>query len=485
MGGGFVPVEPVKNLEFSVKSGALPPDVSGAWMRVGPNTPFWPPKKRMHVFDGDGMVHGLRIKDGKAVYGCSYLETPRLKYEREHGEWFLRLGEMTGKAGLAKILSLGPQKTKLSGLREWEQGLANTAIGFTPSGKLWALAETAPPFQFRLEESGAAQSIGYDTFAGTHERPISAHPKVCWRTEEVIFHGREMMKGNFYVGRAAKDGKLIDFAELKVASGFKHDMCISENFIVVIDGTTRTQFKEIVAGKPLWRFMPNEKLRFGVCRRSCKPMKTEDFVWIEAETSGEIVHTLYASDGGSKITIFAPVNSYNAGFEDGILADISYGTMHRIVLDVEKQTVDMQLVPGGEELFTEFPRINDDRVGLTVRYGYSGHQLPPPDFNFVGLLKWDFQENKLAGTIRLPDGVVAGEPVFIPRKGSTGTDGDEGYVGVLLWNYEKEESTFALYDAETFSPTPVVELLSPRRVPLGFHAAWIGEEQFQQQLQKA
>jgi len=156
--------------------------------------------------------------------------------------------------------------------------------------------------------------------------------------------------------------------------------------------------------------------------------------------------------------------------------------MHRFEIDVEKRSVDVEAVPGGEGIATEFPRIDDTRVGLRVRYGYSGWQTPPKDFNFTGLLKWDHEENKLAASIRLPDGVIAGEPVFISRQAAIAEEGDDGYVGVLLWNYQVKESTFALFDAKSFSSTPVVELRSPRRVPLGFHASWINEEQFQQQL---
>ena len=84
--------------------------------------------------------------------------------------------------------------------------------------------------------------------------------------------------------------------------------------------------------------------------------------------------------------------------------------------------------------------------------------------------------------IHLPDGVIGGEPIFIPSSGGASSGDDCGYISMFLWNQNTEESTFALFDAKTFSATPVVELAVPRRVPLGFHAAWITEEQFQKQL---
>lgn len=130
---------------------------------------------------------------------------------------------------------------------------------------------------------------------------------------------------------------------------------------------------------------------------------------------------------------------------------------------------------------TEFPRIRDDRIGKRVRHGYSALQIPGCDFNFRGILKWDFEECKLDGVIQYPDDVVGGEPIFAPRNG-TGEE-DDGYMVALLFNEKTQESTFAVYDAKTFSSTPVVEYSVPRRVPLGFHAIWLSEAQFQKQLQ--
>jgi len=36
-------------------------------------------------FDGDGMIHGLNIKDGKATYVARYVRTSRLEQEEFYG----------------------------------------------------------------------------------------------------------------------------------------------------------------------------------------------------------------------------------------------------------------------------------------------------------------------------------------------------------------------------------------------------------------
>ena len=46
-------------------TGTIPRALDGTFLRNGPN-PMFAPKGRYHLFDGDGMVHGLTLGDGKA-----------------------------------------------------------------------------------------------------------------------------------------------------------------------------------------------------------------------------------------------------------------------------------------------------------------------------------------------------------------------------------------------------------------------------------
>jgi len=210
-------------------------------------------------------------------------------------------------------------------------------------------------------------------------------------------------------------------------------------------------------------------------------MTADSFSWVEADVAAEIVHTLYAYENEGKIVLMAILNHYQANTVKGIIANIGPFQMSRLVIDLEKHTVNIKSLNGPE---TEFPRIRDDRVGLRCRYGFSASLRPPgEDLDFDGILKWDLEEGRLVRQIIFPEGVVGGEPVFLPRTGSSPDEaGDNGYIGTFLWNTRTFESTFAIYDARSLSSTPVTEFSVPRRVPVGFHATWITEEQFQQQL---
>jgi hypothetical protein len=69
--GNYAPVK--KDLMHEIvpsliKEGAVPKDINGVFLRNGPNPVFMPSHGRHHWFDGDGRIHGFRIKDGKAYY---------------------------------------------------------------------------------------------------------------------------------------------------------------------------------------------------------------------------------------------------------------------------------------------------------------------------------------------------------------------------------------------------------------------------------
>ena len=61
--GHFAPVVDERDDPDLVVTGSLPAGLRGSFLRNGPN-PMFPPIARYHLFDGDGMVHGITF-DGE------------------------------------------------------------------------------------------------------------------------------------------------------------------------------------------------------------------------------------------------------------------------------------------------------------------------------------------------------------------------------------------------------------------------------------
>ena len=72
-----------KNLQVI---GKIPDDLEGNFLRIGPNPYFVPDEQRYHLFDGDGMIHGVHISKGGATYRNRFIDSAGLREERQQGK---------------------------------------------------------------------------------------------------------------------------------------------------------------------------------------------------------------------------------------------------------------------------------------------------------------------------------------------------------------------------------------------------------------
>ena len=83
--GNFAPVHEEMTVDELVVIGEIPFELSGIFVRNGPN-PKFATTSNHQWFDGDGMLHGVFIHNGKASYRNRYIQTRALKMEMEAGK---------------------------------------------------------------------------------------------------------------------------------------------------------------------------------------------------------------------------------------------------------------------------------------------------------------------------------------------------------------------------------------------------------------
>jgi carotenoid cleavage dioxygenase len=71
------PMEEELTLPELKVDGQIPAALDGSYMRIGPN-PYAPSAAGYHWFVGDGMVHSIRLKDGKASYRNRWIRSNEL-----------------------------------------------------------------------------------------------------------------------------------------------------------------------------------------------------------------------------------------------------------------------------------------------------------------------------------------------------------------------------------------------------------------------
>eukprot|EP00746_Dinoflagellata_sp_MGD_P120134 gnl/MRDRNA2_/MRDRNA2_55791_c0_seq1.p1 gnl/MRDRNA2_/MRDRNA2_55791_c0~~gnl/MRDRNA2_/MRDRNA2_55791_c0_seq1.p1 ORF type:complete len:565 (-),score=111.58 gnl/MRDRNA2_/MRDRNA2_55791_c0_seq1:273-1967(-) len=477
-----------QGLEVEVVSGQIPSDLDGVFMRIGPN-PWAEPTKRHHAFDGDGMLHTLRIKNGKAFYHNAWMKTPRLGFEQSRGKaYFSRIGELHGGLGLIKAIVMMKRKVELAGADKYQNGQANTAVGIVPDGRIWALHEGSIPFEIKLTERGGISSVGYETFGNTLDYTFSAHPKMDYKTGDTFFHGYGIDGGSdgktfMKFGHLDKDGDLKTLFDIGAEGpSFSHDMMLSENYAILIDSAVRFTPEKMVKGGSVFNFNSTHRKTLAVIPRTATSSK--DVRWFTPPQAVAFVHPFHAweEDNGQTLVLWAPW-----GFESDVAVgrilegccDKWYVGEYRLNLKTGAVLGPKLVDPEGKHN-GEFSRIRDDLVGSgPARYAYTALSRetdsgkPGTDFDFIGFTKWDMKEAKVAGELKVKEGFISGEPVFVPQAKASGDLSDDGFLAQFIYGDDQDSTDFVLFDARSFSEEPVAVLKVPVRVPIGFHGSWL------------
>lgn len=156
---------------IDIIAGEVPKDINGVYLRNGPNPKFFPKNNRHHAFDGDSMIHAIRLKQGKINYCNKMTRTPKFLQELDAGKALtVRAGELFNGSGMMKAILYAVQEAIGYSIQNhrYKRGVANTA--FCQYGdKTYALLEADYPFNIKVDtekENLDILSIGHDDFEG-------------------------------------------------------------------------------------------------------------------------------------------------------------------------------------------------------------------------------------------------------------------------------------------------------------------------------
>jgi carotenoid cleavage dioxygenase-like enzyme len=431
--GNGRPVTQERTLTSLAVTGRVPRELDGRYVRNGANPITG---TSAHPFFGDGMVHGVRVRDGAV-------------------EWYRNRYVRTPFIADPSLDILDP-----SVVLDVTASKANTHV-VGHAGRILALEEGHVPYLL----DGDLGTVGPLDFAGVLTGSFTAHPKICPVTGELLAFGYGAFEPYVRYLRVSAEGDLVQTETITVGGPtMMHDFNVTRHHVVFMDLPAVFDLELAMRGEMPIHWDDAYPARLGVMPRNGTDA---DVRWYDIDPC-YVFHPMNAYEDGDRIVL--DVARLSHIWRDSMM-DFPSPQLWRWTIDTTTGTVHEEQV---DDRPAEFPRVADAVVGLPHRYGYMMAIPDSPSYDDPmsqtgALVKYD----RVTGArtdLTLGRGCIPGEPVFVPADGATGEDG--GYLMTFVYDASSDTSRFAVFDAATMDATPVASAELPR-IPFGFHGSWI------------
>ncbi len=414
-------------------TGSLPHELCGRYLRNGPNPVEPPEPSTYHWFSGSGMVHGIRLRDGRAEW---------------YRNRFVRSADVA--TALGEPARPGPVHADMD-------FSANTNV-IGHAGRTFAIVEAgARPYELTYE----LDTVGPSDFGGTLPGGYTAHPKrdpVSGELHAMAYYWGWGNKVQYTVTDSG--GRVRKVVDVEVGGPVSvHDMSLTERFAVIYDLPVLFDAEAAMSGALFpYHWDPGYRPRIGLLEREGG---ADDVSWFDVEPC-YVFHPMNAYDDGDHVVL--DVIRYQKMFDKNRLGpDEGPPTLDRWTVDTAAGKVVEERL---DDLGQEFPRVDERLVGRPHRYGYAGAYLRGQD----GLVKHDL--HKRTREFRpLDAGDGACEAVFVPA--APDADEDDGWVISLTSDAAADTSQLLVLNARDFTGEPQAVVHLPQRVPFGFHGNWV------------
>ena len=416
--------------------GAIPAGLTGVLVRNGPN-PLRGRFKGNDVLDWwpeDAMLHAITLHGGRArSYRNRWARTKR---------W----ADVYQPDASLTLLDTNPNVNVI-----------------THAGEILALAEGGAPLAITAE----LETLGASRYHPGSVNGMTAHPKIDTQTGEMMSFRADWNKPFLrYAVTDAKGAPRVDIDIEMSSPSMMHDMAITATHSIFLDLNVGYDFSMLSRGyrMPL-RWRDDHKARLGVIPRHGGELR-----WFEIAPCF-IQHVVNAYDA-DEATVVLDAIRYPTYFR---LADESstfeanpLGVPWRYVIDLNKGTVTERQI---SNLCNELPRINEGRTGRSYRFFYAVEQ--PTNTEFRGITRHDLESDSVQ-RYRVPEGDQNSEPVFVAYPSSSVED--DGWLLVCVYRQSTDTSDLVILDGKNIESPPVATVRLPRRIPAGFHGAWLPKD---------
>ena len=447
--------------------GTIPPELDGAYVRNSADHAFPPMYANDLFLNGDGMLHKVRIKNGKADLSTRYVQTEKLKLERA-----------ARKALFGAYRNPFTDDPSVAGK---DRSTANTSVIFH-GGKLLATKEAAKPMRI---DPDTLETLGtYDYEGRLKSESFTAHAKIDPKTGEMVSYGyfttgiADNIVELYYID---KSGELTRTERFEAPyPSMIHDCLLSENYIIFTICPMVCDWERVKKGEPFFHWDDRLPTKVGVVPR--RPGGASAVRWFTAPRPLMETHTFNAWEDGDKVHLehFITETGWLSQFPD-----INNPGAQEKPPFAQRWTVDLASNEDGvaiERLWDhigEMPMIDLRFATQRTRhfwFGTNNTALGPmlprgakgPPFTCLG--HFDAETGALdffyAGPNSSPE-----EPIFVPR--SPDAEEGDGWLMTVVGRRDENRTDLVILDARNLAAGPLATIKFPCRIHEGFHGIWI------------
>jgi len=454
--------------------GKIPSDLSGAYVRVGPEF-YFPqllPGPNQSV-DGDGFINAYRIKHGRVDYKSRWVKTERWKNDRKAGR------QLYGS--YRNPYTDDPSIRAETIAKPYLRTVANTHI-IHNGGKLFACKEDGPAYQI---DAKTLDTIGPYNFGGKYDsQTFSAHNKIDPLTGDMIAYGYEatgLCSNDLWAYVIDKRGSVRHSWKCKVPQvSMIHDMALTEKHMIFPFGPYVTSLDWLKAGNPHWAWDGSKPSMIGILPRNGD---AKDIRWFTGPARA-MVHIVNARTDGDMVTLYAcfvdgpfPYFPYFGAVDGKPLPQGGPAKLRKYTFDLGSKADTWKEEVMWDTAVGDIGRIDDRFAGLSdSRYAYlstndASKTGPATPRGAAAYARYDLRTGKTNLYSQGDPGL--GECAFVPKKGAK-SEG-EGYLIGVANNVQEMRSELVIADAQNLEAGDIARVILPFRSS-GLHGSWINDE---------
>ncbi len=436
--GPWAPVDDEQLLFDLEVEGRLPAGLDGLYVRSGPNPYPGRGDLRYHWLSGDGMVHGIRLGGGRALwYRNRWVNAPDVARVRQ-------------QPAPPVVDTLVPDGT----------GNANALMH---AQRLYVFSEMGLPYEL----SDSLETLTMTDFGGPMPAGSIAHPHIDAVTGELhtlAYHPEPPYLRHHVVDAA---GRMRSVRELPIDRPILvRDFGLTAEHLVVFDLPVCFDEETMFEGEPLpYRWDRHGSARIGLVPRTGDPSATQ---WFEIDACW--VPRVAAVRSRSDRTIVEVIQR-PALFDADVRGDDEGSpSLQRFTLERRRGRIAHEVVDADEQHLPcadgRTPPGRDDlywTLGITPLDGRH-----PPAGDRIMRHRIGREERRVYA---LPEGWRLSAPTFVPahERSARGS----GWLLAFAHSARDANSRFMVFDSTRPDVGPVASVTIPTRIPFGFDGCWM------------